>query len=488
MILARHAKVQLWVFTIVALVAITVLTVSYCQLPALLFGIGRYTVTVELHQTGSLYPRANVTYRGVNVGKVSGVDLTDTGIAAKISLHTDTSIPANVTAQVHSQSAIGEQYIDLVPIDPTNRALADGDVITADRTSVAPDIGELLDTTNTALQAIPRDNLKTVVDESYTALGGLSSELRRIVDGSTNLAIDAKANLSDLTNIVDNAAPILDSQTDTADAVSGWASHMAAITGQLRDHDAAVSGVLTNAGPAADQVEALLDRVNPTVPILLTNLVSVDEVAMVYQPSIEQLLVLQPQAVRMVYGTATANANDKGDVKGAWAAFVGNINLPPVCGTGYLPPSQRRSPVFEDAPPRPPGDMYCRIPQDSPIAVRGARNLPCAGKPGKRAPTVWMCESDEQYVPLNDGTNWKGDPNATLSGQDVPQLPSSQAGNPTGGPQQATPPAAIGFADYDPTTGTYIGPDGQVYTQRNLVRDAKPPSLQTMLLPPEPTP
>jgi phospholipid/cholesterol/gamma-HCH transport system substrate-binding protein len=487
-LLARHAKVQLWVFTIVALVAVTVLAVSYCQLPALLFGIGRYTVTVELHQTGNLYPRANVTYRGVNVGKVSAVDLTDDGIAAKISLHTGTSIPANVTAQVHSQSAIGEQYIDLVPTDPTNRALADGDVIAADRTSVAPDIGELLDTTNTALQAIPRDNLKTVVDESYTALGGLSAELGRIVDGSTNLAIDAKANLSDLTNVVDNAAPILDSQTDTADAVSGWASHMATITEQLRDHDAAVSGILTNAGPAADQVKALLDRVNPTVPILLTNLVSVDEVAMVYQPGIEQLLVLQPQALRMVYGTATANANDKGDVKGAYAAFVGNINLPPTCSTGYLPPSQRRSPVFEDAPPRPPGDMYCRIPQDSPFVVRGARNLPCEGKPGKRAPTVWMCESDEEYVPLNEGNNWKGDPNATLSGQDVPQFPSPQAPNPNGGPSPEAHPAAIGFADYDPATGTYIGPDGQVYTQRNLARDAKPPSLQTMLLPPEPTP
>ena len=68
--------------------------------------------------------------------------------------------------------------------------------------------------------------------------------------------------------------------------------------------------------------------------------------------------------------------------------------------------------------------MYCRVPQDSQLqAVRGARNTPCATVPGKRAPTVKMCESGEQYVPLNDGTNWKGDPNATLSGQGIPQLP-----------------------------------------------------------------
>ena len=34
-----------------------------------------------------------------------------------------------------------------------------------------------------------------------------------------------------------------------------------------------------------------------------------------------------------------------------------------------------------------------------------------------------MCESDEHYVPLNDGYNWKGDPNATLSGQPIPHVP-----------------------------------------------------------------
>jgi phospholipid/cholesterol/gamma-HCH transport system substrate-binding protein len=52
----------------------------------------------------------------------------------------------------------------------------------------------------------------------------------------------------------------------------------------------------------------------------------------------------------------------------------------------------------------------------APFDVRGARNLPCITVPGKRAPTAKMCESNEYYVPLNDGYNWRGDPNATLSG------------------------------------------------------------------------
>ena len=83
-----------------------------------------------------------------------------------------------------------------------------------------------------------------------------------------------------------------------------------------------------------------------------------------------------------------------------------------------------------------------------------------------------MCESDEQYVPLNDGWNWKGDPNATLSGQDVPQLPPEPPPAPAApAPDTAPPPMAA--AEYDPATGTYIGPDGQSYTQSDLAQQRR---------------
>ena len=34
------------------------------------------------------------------------------------------------------------------------------------------------------------------------------------------------------------------------------------------------------------------------------------------------------------------------------------------------------------------------------MAVRGARNYPCMGHPGKRAPTVEICNSDKPFMPL----------------------------------------------------------------------------------------
>jgi phospholipid/cholesterol/gamma-HCH transport system substrate-binding protein len=99
-----------------------------------------------------------------------------------------------------------------------------------------------------------------------------------------------------------------------------------------------------------------------------------------------------------------------------------------------------------------------------------------------------MCESDEYYVPLNDGYNWKGDPNATLSGQPIPQLPpgtpESAPTSSTAAPAALPPPIAI--AQYDPNTGTYVGPDGRSYRQTDLARDAdQHQSWQDMMLPPK---
>ena len=238
-----------------------------------------------------------------------------------------------------------------------------------------------------------------------------------------------------------------------------------------KTHDQDVAGLLDNGGPAFGEARQLIERLQPTLPIVLANLVSVGQVALTYQANIEQLLVLLPQVTAEAGGTFVANQNTKQDYRGEYLSFNLNLNLPPPCTTGFLPAQQRRVPTFEDYPERPPGDLYCRTPQDSAFNVRGAKNTPCVTRPGKRAPTVKLCESDEQYVPLNDGYNWKGDPNATL---DRPRHPAAAARVTASWtplhPAPAPPPIAV--APYDPATGTYVGPDGKVYTQSDLAHTA----------------
>jgi phospholipid/cholesterol/gamma-HCH transport system substrate-binding protein len=482
--LDRRIKIQLAILSVIALVALGVMSLHFVKLPAMLFGVGRYTVKMELAQSGGLYQTGNVTYRGTEVGRVQAVRLTNSGVEAELSLKSGIDIPGDLKAEVHSQSAVGESYVELLPRNGTSRPLKNGDMIPLAETSVPADINALLSAADTALQAIPHDNLKTVIDESYTAVGGLGPELSRLVKGGSNLAIDARKNLDPLVALIDGWQPVADSQINTSDAIQAWAAHLATVTTDLQNHDQAVAGVITNSGPALDQARALIERLQPTLPTLLANLTSVAQVALAYQSDIESLLVIFPESINAEQAGILGNVNTKQAYKGQYLSFNLNINLPPPCNTGFLPAQQQRVPSFEDAPSRPPGDLYCRIPQDTPSnGVRGARNLPCETRPGKRAPTVKLCESDEQYVPLNDGNIWKGDPNATHTGQDVPQLPPGSPPRAPSAPPAAPPP--IGAATYNPATGTYVGPDGRQYTQSDLAQAApKDKTWQKMLLPP----
>ncbi|MEI7915463.1 MAG: MlaD family protein [Mycobacteriaceae bacterium] len=421
--LSRTVWTQLAILATVTLIAGGVMLFGFVKVPALL-GIGRYTVTVDMTHTGGLYPTSVVTYRGTEIGRVRSVDVTKDGVRAVLTLDSAIAVPGDVTAAVHSRSAVGEQFLELMPQNvPDTRTLRNGDVIPAARVSVPPDIAGLLDATNRALTAIPNDNLRTLVDEANTAIGGLGAELSRIVDGSAALAIEAGKSKDSITTLIDQATPVLESQVRTADSIAAWASHMASITGQLKEQDTAFADLLTQGGPGLKEAAGLFDRVAPTLPVLMANMVSLGDIAVSYRAAIEQLLVLFPQGTAVMSAIAAPNAGTKQAYRGIYLDFNLNLNLPPPCNTGFLPVQQQRVPSQVDAPDRPAGELYCRVPQDSPLNVRGVRNIPCETTPGKRAPTVEMCESDEQYVPLNDGWNWKGDPNATLSGQDVPQYP-----------------------------------------------------------------
>lgn len=481
--LSRIVWIQLTILGAVTVIACSVMAFGFVHVPTLL-GFGRYTVTVELPESGGLYPTSVVTYRGTEIGRVSAVDVTPGGVRAELNLDSSVKVPADVSAAVHSRSAVGEQFIELIPAAQSDAgpALRGGATIPVSKVQIPADIGNLLDATNRALEAIPQENLRTVVDEADKAVSGLGPELSRIVNGSTSLAIEAGKNVDPITQLIDQSPAVLDSQVQTADSIATWAKRLASITGQFKAQNAAFAELLQLGGPALDEGRALFDRFAPALPVLLANMVSLGEIAVVYRHDIEQLLVLFPQGTALMSAIAVADSDLKTPYRGIYLDFKLNMNLPPPCNTGFLPIKQQRIPTEVDYPERPAGELYCRVPQDSDLNVRGVRNIPCENNPAKRAPTVELCESNEQYVPLNDGYVWKGDPNATLTGQGVPQYaPGTDPRQRPSAPPGPAPPVAV--VPYDPATGGYIGPDGKPYTDSDLAATTKGKTWQSMLTP-----
>jgi phospholipid/cholesterol/gamma-HCH transport system substrate-binding protein len=399
-VVTRLIRSQLIIFAVLTLFALVVLGWYYLRLPSQA-GLGRYTLTTNLPASGGLYRTSNVTYRGVTIGMVTDVEPTKRGVQATLSIDTRFKIPVDASANVHSVSAVGEQYIDLVSDGNPAKYFEPGQTIT--KATVPSPIGPTLDAVDRGLTVLPHEKIASLLDETSQAVGGLGPTLHRLVDSTQALAGDFKSNMNEINDIIGNAAPIIDSQVNSSNSIKTWASNLNTIAAQTADRDQQLDSILSNAAPTADQANDLLSNVRESLPQTLANLEIVLDMLKRYHSGVEQLLVILPQASSIIQ---TLLAPTPGYAN---LAFNLSINDPPPCLTGFLPASEWRSPADMSPAPLPKG-TYCKIPKDSTVAVRGARNLPCVDVPGKRAATPTECRSNKPYVPL--GTNpWYGDPN-----------------------------------------------------------------------------
>jgi len=66
--LDRKTWIRLAVLTVVTILSCGAMAFNFMKLPATIFGIGEYNVTVELPESGGLYQTSVVTYRGYRCG------------------------------------------------------------------------------------------------------------------------------------------------------------------------------------------------------------------------------------------------------------------------------------------------------------------------------------------------------------------------------------------------------------------------------------
>ena len=352
--LTRFIKFQLILFTILTILALTVLGWYYLRVPSLV-GIGQYKLYADLPRSGGLYETANVTYRGTQIGKVTGVEPTENGVRATMSIDDSFKIPADATANVHSVSAIGEQYLDLVSTGNPGQFMSNGQTIATG--TVPSEVGPALDAANRGLAVLPKEKIDSLLTETSKAVGGLGPSLQRLVDVTTNLAQGFQENLPQVNDIITNSAPIIESQVDSGDAISQWSRNLNTLASQSASEDQALRSGLQQAAPTLDQVAATFSDVRESLPQTLANLEVVIDMLKRYNKGLEQALVILPQ------GATVAQAGTIFENEGL-LHFGLSINQPPPCLTGFLPASEWRSPADTSMAPLPSG-TYCKIPKDA---------------------------------------------------------------------------------------------------------------------------
>ena len=178
---------------LVGVAILTVITVGWVLIRLIAPGVidRPFEVTADFASSGGVFTNQEVTYRGVVIGKVGELSLNDDGVDIELLIHPDweDKIPANVTAKVQSKSAVGEQFVNLVPPEPaSSETLADDDTIPRAHTELPVDFQRLLRTLDNVLADVPPEKTRHLIENLSEGIGGRDEEIAVILDSLGTLA------------------------------------------------------------------------------------------------------------------------------------------------------------------------------------------------------------------------------------------------------------------------------------------------------------
>ena len=360
--MTRAVKVRLVAFAILSAVGIVYITASYLGFIDRVLGRG-LTVHVTLPSSGGLFEGSEVSYRGVKIGKVKEMNTSREGVELVLSLEEGTKLPADSPMYVHNLSAVGEQYLDFEPADDEGPYVEDGDRLAGDADSLPTDEADLLVSLNDFVGSVDHENLQVTVSELGEMFDDTGEPLQKLLDNGSRFVDEASAHTDETVALLENGQTVLGTQQDNAENITSFSRDLKLLTEALANGDQDLRQVLAGTPGTARELDALLTELEPTLPVLLGNAVSVNQVAVAHLAGLEQLLVSYPRVIGAGPSGSTADG-------------YGHVNLQfdnaPTCTEGYLKPSEWRQ--FTDLTD---GPIYpARCLSGPPYNMRGSKYAP----------------------------------------------------------------------------------------------------------------
>jgi len=331
-VITRRTYIQLLFFVIITLVGVSYVGARYARLDRLFFD-DTYTVVAHFPDSGGSFDGAEVSYRGVTIGQISDLELTDEGVDAHLSIDNKwDKIPKDTIALVGNRSAIGEQYVELQPSSEGGPYLKDESEIPMGNTRLPiPTVQLLTDISNT-VSNVDRDSLETVVTELGLAFDDTGADLAQIIDTSNSFIQTADDNFQTTTALIRDSNTVLQGQLASASAIRTFSRNLALFSTSLAGSDRDLRELIDSGSTTANELRTFIEDNKVDLAALLNNLRTTGEIQVKHIDGLSQMLVAYPLVVE---GGFTVVAKDPLTKK--YDAHFGMIMTPnpAVCHKGY---------------------------------------------------------------------------------------------------------------------------------------------------------
>ena len=394
--ITRRTKVQLMIFVLITLVGVSYVGARYARLDRLIVD-DSYNVVAHFPDSGGIFAGGEVTYRGVRVGQVESLELTDQGVDVNLAIEKDhDDIPADTLAVVGNRSAVGAQYVELQPQTDEQPYLEDDSEIAVENTRIPIATQKLLGDISDTVESVDKQALTTTVTEMGKAFDGTGQDLGRMIDSGNAFIREANANFDTTTALIRDSNTVLKGQVASASAIREFARNFSLFSTTLAGSDADIRTLIDNGSATANELRTFLEDNQVELGQLINNLVTTGEVVVRHLDGIEQVLVIYPYVVEGGF-TVVSKSSD-----GMYDAHFGLIlqQEPHVCNEGYESTNQRPPQDGSSAPMN--TKAHCAEPPSQSNA-RGAQNAPSRAGAAYRAPVVASYDQDSERVRWFDG-------------------------------------------------------------------------------------
>ena len=306
---------------IIALLVVTVLGLYFILFDAIGIRVTNqpFTVHAILPAAGGIYQDASVTYRGVEVGKVTGVHLFPDKVVVDMAINHGQRIPAGVNANVKELTAAAEQYMDLVPppgpsLTATGttggKVLTPGYTIPLERTSIPVSIGTLLATLNSLVGSLSPSDLNTLSHALAEGLQGAGGYLRSIIVDSSTLLKALQGATPGTVELIDAGNTVLNTFNQTSGDFAAFARNLNLLSQQVAQSNSDLVALLHNgAAASATADQYLAQTAQPTIK-LFTDLGDLSNLSFQREPAFRALFEVLP-----LFATDIASTSTNGQIR-----------------------------------------------------------------------------------------------------------------------------------------------------------------------------
>ena len=229
---------------------------------------GRRTATVEFTRAVNLHEGDDVRVLGVRIGEVTSVRPDGDHVAVGIGY--DRPVPAEAKAVIVTPSVISGRFVQLTPAYTHGPQLADGAVITKDRTAVPVEWDDLKDQLTRLSKALAQNgSLPKAIDTAAADLQGNGGSIRQTITDLARAASTLSAGSKDLFGTINNLQVLVTALNGADQQVRTFSAQLTAIAKLVDDNKnqlaAALKALDRATAEVADFVAHHADRLGVTV-------------------------------------------------------------------------------------------------------------------------------------------------------------------------------------------------------------------------------